>query len=124
MLYKVLLILAIILLALLILDRVDVDVTAYAEPAIDVQDGTFGATTTATVTDTRNRFARAWCADATGRVIYEQFVRVVDGQAVFQLGPTALWRTADQAAHCEGETGKLVGGRWTPVAADPFTVGG
>lgn len=94
----------------------------HAAPSIDVPDGVFGQPVVATTQE--SKFVRAWCADVNGRVIYEQFVRPVNGEATFQLGPTNFWRTAEQATHCQGETGRLVNGRWTANSVDVFSVTG
>ena len=110
------------ILAALILCATLTPSAAHAAPSIDVPDGTYGQPVTATTSE--SKFVRAWCADTNGKVIYEQFVKPANGVAVFQLGPTNYWRSADQAAHCQGETGRLVGGRWTATAVDEFAVSG
>lgn len=111
---------------LVITGVVGVEVVAEAaQPptSLEVPDGVFGSSVTATISPTSYRFAHAACEqiiDGGTVTVYEQWVTIVAGQAVFQLGPTAKWRSGD--AVCVADVGKLTGGKWTAVVSDDFHV--
>lgn len=89
---------------------------------IEVADGFFGETTTATVSESRKvAWVMAECSQG-GEVVYRQYERVYeDNQVTLLLGPTPEWTGGD--ADCTAEKGVWGNnGSWRTYATTTFQV--
>ena len=88
-----------------------------------VDDGSYGATTTAHRGSSTATFVRAKCFQ-NGTLVYEQWVMYgTSSTGTLTLGPTPSW--SGGSATCTAEDGWWQNGtRWRVIATDSFTAAG